>query len=293
MRHIETVMWTGTVRSLSLQDQLKVSKGVGCRALSISPHLYTKWLSDGLSTREMRNMAEDSGVRIFHLDPYARWMRQWRANNLDQRKYPIGFRGFAEDDFFRIGEALGVESVSAIVSCDAAQVSWDELYEGFARTCDRAADAGMRVDLEFIPFWGLPDLASAWNVLKTVGRPNSGLVFDCWHYFRGRPDDALLSSIPGERISSVQLADAELEVVHGDNLVDDCLSFRRPPGDGNFPLAALLRLLYAIGGLNRVGPEIFSAALDGRGSDEIASVCRSSLGALFHAAHIDNPFATD
>lgn len=285
-----TLLWTGTVRTLPLEGQLAVARDLGCSRLSVSPYAYTKWLAEGLSTVEMLAMAEDFGVRISHLDPYARWIKNWRSNNLDTKKYPAGFRGFAEDDFFRIADALGVESMSAIVSCDAESTSFDEMCEGLARTCDRAAEFGMRCDVEFIPVWGLPDLESAWKLLNAVDRPNTGLVFDFWHFCRGTSDKALLDTIPGDRISGVQITDAEAVVPEGRSLVEDTLSHRLSPGEGGLPIVPLLQQLDRIGGLNGVGPEVFSAKLDTLDAGQITEVCASSLSWLFNEAGIKNPF---
>jgi hypothetical protein len=52
-------------------------------------------------------------------------------------------------------------------------------------------------------------------------------------------------------------------------LVENCLEDRVPPGCGEFDIARLLQTLDNIGGLRRVGPEIFSAALDGLTAAEI------------------------
>jgi sugar phosphate isomerase/epimerase len=290
MKPDSTIMWVGTVRALPLSEQLRVAAACACDALSISPHSYTRWLSEGISTSEMLTMASDSGIKLAHLDPYARWLTHWRVSDLDPARFPPGFRGFAEDDFFRIADALKVESMSAIVSCTREHAPFDKVVEGFARTCDRAAEFGMRCDLEFIPFWGLPNLRMALAVLKSANRPNSGIVFDVWHYLRGEPDPTLLESIPGEMISSVQLCDAHEPRPSDRSMVDDCLFHRLAPGDGDFPIVDLLKQLARIGGLNRVGPEIFSSELDKLSGDEIAARCQQSLRRVFETAGISHRF---
>ena len=147
-----TIMWVGTVRSLPLKEQLRASRLAGCDAISITPWHYCRWLADGITTKDMLLMADDEGVKLTQLDPYSRWATHWLPDNLDPAAFSLGFFGFDEDDFFRIGEALRVDSMSCIITCPESQVSIDQLIEGFARTCDRAAGLGWRCDLEFIPF---------------------------------------------------------------------------------------------------------------------------------------------
>jgi 4-hydroxyphenylpyruvate dioxygenase len=128
--------------------------------------------------------------------------------------------------------------------------------------------------LEFIPLWGICDLATAWQVLQIANRSNTGLAFDFWHYIRGGPDDALLRSIPGSRISYVQVTDAEASLPPRRSLFDDCLFHRLPPGQGGLPVKHLLDILCEIGGIERVGPEVFSAKLDALSAEAIAQALR-------------------
>lgn len=277
-------MWVGTVRSLPLAQQLEASFAAGCGALSITPYNYSRWLSEGLSTKDMLAMAADHDVHLSPLDPYSRWATHWRPDNLDPSQFPLSFFDFDEDDFFRIADALEVDSISAIITCPKHQVSMAQLIEGFAKLCDRASDVGLRVDLEFIPFWGLADLAGAWEVVRSADKRNSGIVFDFWHYFRGNPDAALLDTIPGDRISTVQITDADAFLRPGRSMLDDNSLHRVPPGEGGLPVVELLQQLDRIGGLNRVGPEIFSSAFDKLSAPEIGRRCRTSCLKVFEAA---------
>ncbi|MGJ4859700.1 sugar phosphate isomerase/epimerase family protein [Labrys sp. La1] len=290
MDRSSTIMWVGTVRALPLAEQLKAARLAGCDAISITPYNYTKWLLEGLSTKDMLVLADDNGVKLTQLDPYARWATHWFPDNLDPAQFPIPFFGYEGEDFFRIAEALQVDSMSAIITCPQSQVSIDQLIEGFAQTCDRAATMGMRCDLEFIPFWGMPDLETAWKIVKTADKANSGIVFDFWHYLRGKPDPALLDTIPGEKISTVQIADADAALKPGRSMLDDCVFHRVAPGDGGFPVVELLQQLHRIGGLNRFGPEIFSAAFDKLSAEEIGQRCQSSFARAFDLAGIPHRF---
>ena len=134
------------------------------------------------------------------------------------------------------------------------------LAESLASVCVRARSSGMRVNVEFIPFLGIPDLATAWAAVQLCGDPEIGIVMDTWHFFRGKPDNDLLASIPGERIGAVQVSDALADPVG--SLETDCLHHRLPAGLGSFPLGETLSTLETTGGLNDVGPEIFSDRFD-------------------------------
>src|SRR5688572_13646190 len=81
---------------------------------------------------------------------------------------------------------------------------------GLTRFADRAADAGLSLSIEWLPWTVLPTLSSAWELIESVDRPNVGLVFDNWHWLRqpGGPQPDVLRTIPGDRVHLLQLCDA-------------------------------------------------------------------------------------
>jgi len=160
----------------------------------------------------------------------------------------LAFADFDEDEFFEMGAALDVDSINLVESF-GNEVSIDAAAESFGEVCDRAADHDWRVHLEFMPISGVPDLETAWAIVSEADRPNGGLLFDTWHYFRGEPDHNLLSSIPGDRIFRVQLADAAAEV--SGSLYNDLLHYQRLPGEGDFDLPTVIGILDNIGALTR------------------------------------------
>ena len=274
-RHIETknhTMWIGNVRNLSFQDQLKATAGVGLNEMSMTPLDVDRNRAKGISPRDMRMMAADAGVNLPILDPMASWAPHWRSGISDPDW--MEFLGYSADDFFRIAEQLGVSTITVIGTLQAGLASVPEIAESFAILADRASSHGLYCVLEFIPLWGIADLAMAWQILQIADRPNTGLAFDFWHYMRGGRDDALLRSIPGSKISYVQVTDAEAAVPPGRSLHDDCLLHRLQPGEGGLPVKELLDILCEIGGTQRIGPEVFSAKLDASSAEAIAEALR-------------------
>lgn len=286
----EKTMWWGNVRHLPFGERIATTVAAGCDTLAMTPYDFCRWQVEGLSSGDMLRMAEDAGIRLSNLDPLSRWAPSWIPNNVDPKVLPHAFFGFTGDDFFRIADTLHVNAMSAIVTCPSKEVSVDTMTEAFARLCDRAADFGIRCDLEFIPFWGLTDLETAWAIVKGADRPNGALMFDVWHYLRSKPNPELLASIPGDRIGAVQVSDATESLPPGVSLLEDCMQRRLPPGQGEFPLIDILRQLDAIGGLNCVGAEIFSERFDSLEGAEIARLCRTSMAHVLDAAGVSHTF---
>jgi len=265
-------MWIDNVRNLSFEDQLRATAAVDLNELSMTPLDFDRNLAKGLSVRDMKVMAADSGVSLPILDPIASWAPHWRSGISDAAW--MEFLGYSADDFFRIAEQLSVSTVTVIGTFRPDLVSIPEIAESFALLADRALSYGLHCVLEFIPLWGIGNLASAWQILQIANRPNTGLALDFWHYVRGGRDDTLLRSIPGSKISYVQVTDAEASLPSGRSLFDDCLFHRLPPGQGGLPVKELLDILCEIRAIDRMGPEVFSATLDALSAEGIAQALR-------------------
>ncbi|MEO8669601.1 MAG: sugar phosphate isomerase/epimerase family protein [Bauldia sp.] len=286
----EYIMWSGNVRQLPMKERIRATAKAGFDVLTLSPWDWMDVLRSGMSTRDMHAFAADLGVRIDHLDPLAKWAPKWMPDNIVEQVY-LTFLLWDVDDFLRIGEAIGVTSMTAIGSYPAGTtVPTDQLIESFAKLCDRCAPLGIRVDLEFIPMWGLSDLKTAWAVVKGADRPNSGLIFDFYHYLRGNPDDALLETIPTERISAVQIADAAAKINPNISVFQDAIFRRVPPGEGAFPITPLLQLLEKKGALGRIGPETFSQTFDTMEADQIVDITVRSFKGALDRAGIDHDY---
>lgn len=264
----ENIMWNGTCNQLDYRGQLETAHLSGCDVLSITPVNYKKWRAEGMSIKDMRTMADDLGVRVSHLDPLATWAPEWEPDNVEKEFLP--FFGMSVDEFLQCAEELECESFTAICTFPYGAVLIEELIESFAKLCRRAK--GLRVDLEFVPLWGLRDLASAWKVVDAADAPNGGVMIDFWHFFRCNPDFDLLEQIPASKIHSVQACDARYQRAEGRTPLEDTLEDRLPLGEGEFPVDRILKVLAEKGALQRVGPEYFCKRLHRMSPAEIAEV---------------------
>jgi sugar phosphate isomerase/epimerase len=163
----------------------------------------------------------------------------------------------------RAGEGIGVTTV-----CFHEELPpWPEVARHVGRVCDLAAERGLRISFEFLPFSGVSDIATALQVVEVTDRDNLGIVLDPWHWFRGTPDVEALRRVPPERIHLLQLDDAPAEPAQdiiaetGDRLL---------PGEGAIDLMEILRTLDEIGAAPLVASEVFSPGLRALGFREYA-----------------------
>jgi sugar phosphate isomerase/epimerase len=243
-------LWAGTVGFTSpLAERFAAAAATGCRQATLSPPDVLRAAEDGTTAAEIGRMAADLGLDLI-IDPVMNWYP-------DCEPSPSRFAGVSTDDALRMCEALGVTSLSAIAT-GSSDVPVPELAGYLARLCDRAAGFGARVHLEFIPFTIVATLRTAWDLVRAADRPNGGLVFDTWHFFRGEPQFDVLETIPGDRIFQIQLDDAPAEPA---GTLREETQHRLLPGDGDLDLIKTIRALYRIGALRWVGPEVISPHL--------------------------------
>lgn len=266
------MMWSGSMGARPLEERLRATARAGYHRMSVSPMEIADRVTGGLSFGEIRTVAARREVRLAVLDPIVSWAPTSAASWPPAR--------FSVDDVLKMAEQLQVESISA-VAVRSRRRRLEDHIELFAELCDTAGSSGLQVELEFVPDSGVPDLRTAWEIVRLADRANGGLVLDSWHFFQGDPDFELLAAIPGERIFEVQLSDGI--PVEG-SLMEEMYHHRCLPGDGIFDLAALVRALAGTNGLRSVGPEVLSDALHARDSETAALLAAQSVDRCITAA---------
>jgi sugar phosphate isomerase/epimerase len=267
----DLVLCSGTLRAASLAEKCAAAVAGGFSAITLWPTDVARAKSAGLSLADAARLIADHGLAVADLDALLVW--------LPGEATPPGLP--TEAEFYAIADGLGGRSLN-VAQGFGAGIDVDRAAEALAGVCDRAREHGLLVTLEYLPWSGIPDAATALAIVDRCGRANATLMFDTWHTFRGPTDDTQLEKIPGARIGSVQINDAPAEP--GENLVAETMSARLLPGEGSIPVARWLRWLGAIGSTAPIGVEVFSKALDALPPVEVGRRCGAAARAVLAAA---------
>jgi sugar phosphate isomerase/epimerase len=175
-----------------------------------------------------------------------------------------------------VATALGADIVLAC-TLEPALSSLDEATAGFRSLCGQAANRDLRVCIEFFPWSGMPNLATAWRVVEGSGAANGGIVIDMmhWQHQDGGPDFDLLETIPGERIHYVQACDTVTPLATSGDYMQQAMGNRRLPGEGTVDIARLLRTLDAIGAEPWFAYEVFNQGMAAGGAETMARTLRA------------------
>jgi len=142
--------------------------------------------------------------------------------------------------------------------------------QAFGSLCDRAADHGLVVGLEFLPFTDVISVHDARRIVEEADRPNGGICVDVWHHERGARDLGAIASLPGELITGVQFNDGARTPLEAD-YYRDCLANRVAPGAGEFELAEFIAALRTTGTRVPWSVEVPSAAGWTNAAEHVAS----------------------
>jgi sugar phosphate isomerase/epimerase len=282
---LELVFWPGSLTFLGFRPLLEAAAAGGYHSMAISPVTIHQLLAAGWTADDITAEAEGSGITLTQLDGVASWAPIWHqavpAPTVKQRF------AFSAEHCLDLASAVGLNSVLIAAAFDIGALETAQLIEPFAAFCDSARMRGLRVELEFVPFWGIPTLEMAWDIVRTADRPDTGLLIDTWHLQKGSPDLAadleLIGTIPGDRLASIQLADAAV-MRRADELYTDG-HFRLFPGEGELALETITATVAARSGLRRIGTKIFGPAIDQLALDQAGRRCAQSTQRVLDRLH--------
>jgi sugar phosphate isomerase/epimerase len=158
---------------------------------------------------------------------------------------------------YEMADHFGVRYLQAI---GPYECGLDQAVDGFAALCDRAAEHGLLVGIEWLPYTNIVDAAEAQRIVRAAARPNGGYCVDIWHHKRGADDIDMIRALEPERIFAVQMNDGSLTPEMSDYKAD-CLANRFPPGEGQFDCAGFVRTLLEMGVTAPISLEICSSEL--------------------------------
>jgi sugar phosphate isomerase/epimerase len=252
----DLVLCSGTLkRGISFADRVRAAREGGFAGISLWGRDYQAARDEGLRDRDIRAMLDDNGLAVAELDPVWWWLPGARDVVIPPEYDTEDMFRFGEDTLFEIAGAMGARSINA-VDVFGGEWSMDQAAGAFADLCDRAAEHGLLVHLEFLPWSRIDSVQSAHEIARLADRPNGGIVVDAWHFFRGPSDPESLRAVPGDRILNVQLDDGPARPEP--DLLSATLHERLLPGQGEFDLAWLVDVLVTCGANAPFGVEVFS-----------------------------------
>jgi sugar phosphate isomerase/epimerase len=243
-------------------QRVSIAADAGFAGIGLRAENYWDAQQAGLDDQGMQDILDGHRVAIREVEYLTDWGTEEDRTDAQRRK---------EDTIFHLARTFGVSHVNAGLFQHPAE---DAIVAGFADLCQRAGE--LTVALEFLPFGGVPNLGSAWNVIHSAGQPNGALLIDFWHWRRSGTSLADLAPVPADKIVSVQIDDVREHPM--DPLRPEALHWRLPPGRGFGNVTEIIDALRA----KQVQPRI--VAVEVMNDDLIASGLDTTAHTLMQAA---------
>jgi sugar phosphate isomerase/epimerase len=216
------VLCAGTVPRASFRDRVAAARAAEFGGISLRVGDCRRACEE-LGDRGVRAMLADAGLAVAEVEALTAW----------RDRTALG----AADEMLALAAAVGARSVS-LVDGPGAPPALEAAAAAFAALCDRAAEHGLLVHVEFWPGSAL-DLATAAAVVQAAGRPNGGLLVDTWHLARTPDGDDLLGTVPGDRLLAVQLSDSPRVAGPEPEYLRATMQDRLLPGEGALDLVGV------------------------------------------------------
>jgi sugar phosphate isomerase/epimerase len=231
----------------------------GYKAIGLFESDYSAMIAAGADDDELREILDRHGLVVAEIEFFFDWAHD---DELASRSSAIRESLIHMAEAFRphhisLGEVRGPHELPPL----------DVVAERFGRVSDRVAPYGVDALLEFLPWSGIPDVATSAAVVERAGRDNGGIYLDVWHYFRGSSSLDQLAAIDPHRVRAISLSDAAAP--RGDP-VEDTTRRRLLPGHGEFDIVGLLIALREMGIEASTGVEILSEQQAAMGPTEAA-----------------------
>lgn len=183
-----------TVPGTHPADQVEIAakcgyEGVSLRSISMRlPGEPDFRLSDREIFRSVKKALDSTGVKFM---------------DLELARIAVGVDVSSYEKDFQAAEKLGARWAITSVWSDHREFVLEQL----GKLCDMAAEHGITLNLEFVPFSSVGTLEAAQEIIDVLGKPNLKLMVDFLHAHRANVTPETLKKIPADRFGFVHLCD--------------------------------------------------------------------------------------
>ena len=258
-----------------IEDRVAAAAAAGFDSIGLYIVHYRTLVDEGFAPEQLAELLTEHNLTLSEIEVLRGWATS--AVNTDEYLAMVAIAWAMADRF-------DCRYVQAIGPYDG---TIEECGKAFGALCDRAAEHGLVVGLEFLPFTNIFNANDGMRIVDAAGRDNGGLCVDIWHHTRGTNDLEQIKAIPGDRVMGIQMNDGPHGGPDGTNVdeyVQDCLRTRVPTGEGTFDVDGFVGALIANGANVPWSMEVCNDDVWGQpGTDHCIAIADAMRGTLAHA----------
>ena len=214
----------------SFEERVSAAKAAGFDAIGLRAETYVDALAEGLHDEDILAILKKYDIAVTEVEYITLWAE-------DHRSYEQKYK---EQICFHMCGLFGVNHIN----CGLMEsYSIEHTAQKLRELCARAGK--YTIGVEPMPYSGIPDIKTAWAVVKASGCDNAKLILDSWHWIRANQsyDPALLADIPAEKVVAIQLNDVQARPYAKSILRDESMHDRVIPGGGYGDTAGFVRMI--------------------------------------------------
>jgi len=197
-------------------------KGVGIWHADLEHTLKSR------SLKEMKRILDDHGMKYVELE----FLKDWFLEGERKKQSDI-----EKEKLFAAAEALNAKHVK-VGDFFRQKCAMARLIEAFRALCAEAAERGIAIGFELMPFAMIDTLAGALTMVEGAEAKNGGIILDTWHVVKlGIPYEEV-ARIPARYLISVELNDGTFKAPW--DLHQDTINHRRLCGEGEFDVKGFI-----------------------------------------------------
>ena len=217
-------------------ERVQAASAAGFAGIGLYTGDVARMMAEGMELAELADLLEANGLVLSDIEV----VQGWGGG-------PMAQAGAAtEETAWLMADRMHARCFQAIGPYEGEP---SDGARAFGELCDRAADHGLVVALEPLPYTNVSNTADALEIVERAGRRNGGLCLDIWHHSRAHDDRRLLAGLDPALIKNVQMNDGPLDPPTQDlaDYKDDCLRHRIPPGEGEMDAVGFVSALLEAG----------------------------------------------
>jgi 2-keto-myo-inositol isomerase len=266
-----------TTNTADLATDIRIAGQAGYDVIELRDTKIQNFLAGGGSLDKLRRMLDDAGVQ------------PWTINAISY----VGVGG-AEGTARAVARCRELSRIAQAIDCPwvlvvpgategrAPAQAVEDTAACYEALVDVAAEYGVGVAFEFMgfPWAAVRDVASAWQLVQRVKRPNTGMIVDTAHFYAGDSSLESLADVPPDKLIVLHINDLEAGIAKPD-ILD---SHRCYPGEGIIPLQAIIGAIRATGWDGVLSVELFREEYWRRDPQTVADEAKARTLAVWEGA---------
>ena len=264
---IELGLNTSTIRPAGLMDKIRIASETGYSAIELWNDDLTAYEEQGGSLADVKKALDDYGLSV----PTVIALHGWLNTTGTEHQEAI------EEAKRRMAQAAAIGS-TYIISSPPREVADLQLGgKNYRELLELGREFGVKPAMEFLGFVdGVNQVKHAWEVMEVADHPDSTIVLDPFHIYRGGGEIEDIKGIPGEKIAVFHFNDAPAQPAREAQSDAD----RVYPGDGILDLGQMISILNDAGYTGVISLELFNPTYWEQNPAEVARIGLEKMRAI-------------